>query len=352
VTDPDVLRALDASGAIAGLTLPANTEVCQLTGHASTRRFFRARTPGGTSAILVVYPESDAAEGLERFERAARWFMGAGVRVPRIWQRGERALLMADAGDQMLDGAQVGEVPRLYRQAMSIVARLQKHGRHAAPPNPEWALDGKRLAFELDFMDRHALRGWLGVDDGEAPRQAFYDELSARLDRLPRAFCHRDFHSRNLMVHQERLLVVDFQDAMEGPVFYDAASLLLDNYVDVPTEIVTAALASAQKRLGVAHAVDGSLRVPDWPRGLAPGNRQAFALTALQRLLKALGTFGYQVTAGGNTSYARYAGRTWGHARRLLRELGWGHYEELLTAFDQLATGCQGRDLKSVRSYL
>jgi len=171
---------------------------------------------------------------------------------------------------------------------------------------------------------------------GRASRRVLYDELSTRLDGLPRALCHRDFHSRNLMVHGERLLVVDFQDAMEGPVFYDAASLLLDNYVDVPASVVAASLASAQVRLGSTHAVDTSMRVPEWPRGLAAGNRQAFALTALQRSLKALGTFGYQVTEGGNPGYARYARRTWEYARRLLGELGWGQHAESLAAFDQL----------------
>jgi aminoglycoside/choline kinase family phosphotransferase len=123
---------------------------------------------------------------------------------------------------------------------------------------------------------------------------------------------------------------------MAGPLFYDAASLLLDNYVDVPTAVVTASLASLQAKLGPVHARDTSLRVPDWPRGLSPGNRQAFALTALQRSLKALGTFGYQVTEGGNPGYVRYARRTWRHARRLLRELGWEQYEQLLAAFDRL----------------
>lgn len=335
--DLDEFRALEAGGALAGLRLPTVVSVCPLKGHASTRRFFRLGTQQGASAILVVYPEVDAAEGLDRFERTAQWFTDAGVRVPRVWQRGERGLVMADGGEQMLDGARAEEVPRLYRQAMSIIDKVQQHGRHAAPPNSPWALDGKRFAFELDFMERHALGAWLGASGGGDPRQKFYEELSTRLDHLPRAVCHRDFHSRNLLVHQERLLVVDFQDVMEGPVFYDAASLLLDNYVDVPAAVIAASLAASQETLGAPHAVDTSLRVPDWPRGLAPGNRQAFVLTALQRSLKALGTFGYQVTAGGNVSYARYVPRTWQHARRLLRELGWGQFEELLVAFEGFA---------------
>ncbi len=327
---------LDKAGGLRGLQLPAIASARRLQGHASTRRFFRLGTERQVSAILVVYPESGAAEELDRFERTTRWFAAAGIRVPRILQRGERALVMTDAGDQMLDNVTVANAGRLYRQAMLAVARLQAHGHRAPHPNPDWVLDGARFAFELDFMERHAVRGWLGEGDSGEARSAFYDELTTRLDRLPRALCHRDFHSRNLMVDRDRLVVVDFQDAMAGPLFYDAASLLLDNYVDVAVPVVAASLSLAQAKLGDVHDVDGSLRVPDWPRGLAPGNRQAFVLTALQRSLKALGTFGYQVTERGNAAYGRFAHRTWQHARRSLRELGWGRYEEALAVFRQL----------------
>ncbi len=329
-------RELEASGALAGLRLPVITTARRLQGHASTRRFFRVGTKAGGSAVLVVYPESDATEGLDRFERTQQWFRAAGVRVPKLWGRGARVLAMEDGGDQMLDGAPSRDVSRLYRQAMSFVTKMQAHGARTGSPNPGWALDGERFTFELDFMERHAVRAWLGVEGGAEQRRAFYDELSARLDKLPRALCHRDFHSRNLMVHRDRLFVVDFQDVMEGPLYYDAASLLLDNYVDVSAAVMSSSLATVQSSSGVAHTVDTSLRVPESPRGLTAGNRQAFALTALQRSLKALGTFGYQVTAGGNPGYARYADRTWGHARRLLRELGWERYEERLVVFDQL----------------
>ena len=69
---------------------------------------------------------------------------------------------------------------------------------------------------------------------------------------------------------------------------------------------------------------------------LPPGGRQGFALTAAQRSLKALGTFGYQVSVAGRREYAGYARRTWRHARRTLASLGWHDLIEALVVFDQL----------------
>ena len=153
---------------------------------------------------------------------------------------------------------------------------------------------------------------------------------------MPRVLCHRDFHSRNLMVHRGRVVVVDLQDVMSGPVFYDAASLLLDNYVDVPSGIITDSLGQLSRRSRLSHHVQSGAAVPSWPRGLSDGDRQAFVLTALQRSLKALGTFSYQVHVAGNAEFRQYVPRTWTHVRRLLIDLGWEHRLDALSAFGKL----------------
>ena len=111
--------------------------------------------------------------------------------------------------------------------------------------------------------------------------------------------CHRDYHSRNLMLRDGRLYIIDFQDARLGPDTYDLVSLLRDSYVDLPEQVVDELIAyflALQGRSG----------------GRARTFRRRFDLMALQRNLKALGTFGYQTTARGNpctssTSRARCA---------------------------------------------
>ena len=123
------------------------------------------------------------------------------------------------------------------------------------------------------------------------------EELAAE----PRVLCHRDYHSRNLMYHQDRLYIIDFQDARMGPDTYDLVSLLRDSYVDLPEQTVNDLLA-------YFLALKGGT-------GREETFRERFAVMALQRNLKALGTFGYQTTARRNPVYIQYIPRTLRYVR-------------------------------------
>jgi aminoglycoside/choline kinase family phosphotransferase len=119
----------------------------------------------------------------------------------------------------------------------------------------------------------------------------------------PRVLCHRDYHSRNLMLHDESLYIIDFQDARMGPDTYDLASLLRDSYVDIPDR-------DLDELLAYFLALSG--RQSD---GHAGEFRRRFDLMALQRNLKALGTFGYQTATRRNPVYIQYIPRTLRYAR-------------------------------------
>src|SRR6185295_6505679 len=97
----------------------------------------------------------------------------------------------------------------------------------------------------------------------------------------PRVLCHRDYHSRNLMVRGRELYIIDFQDARQGPDTYDLVSLLRDSYVDLADGVVNDLIAYF-------------LAITQRPPGPAGEFRRRFDLMALQRNLKALGTFGFQ----------------------------------------------------------
>jgi aminoglycoside/choline kinase family phosphotransferase len=120
----------------------------------------------------------------------------------------------------------------------------------------------------------------------------------------PRVLCHRDFHSRNLMVHAGRLHWIDFQDARLGPATYDLASLLRDSYVDIEEEFVAERAEEFRQRALPGEAKDVFAR--------------RFELTSVQRNLKALGTFGYMATVRQNPVYLQYVPRTLANARRNL----------------------------------
>lgn len=325
---------LAAEGVLEGLALPPGASLQRLTGHASTRRFFRMTT-AEASSVLVVYP-SDDHDGPSRYVETADFFWRAGVRVPRVESVGARALVVEDGGDELLDQAAEGQLTRLYRQAARALVSLQCRGRRHAAPNPDLRLDAARLRSELDFMEQHALRGWLGIESGSGGRARAYDRLVSEVARQPLALCHRDYHARNLLVSGDRLMVLDFQDVMAGPLLYDIASLIWDNYCDVDSAIATSTLASFWAGCGRRLEVTDAAEIPAYPAGLPPPARQAFCLVGLQRCLKALGTFGYQVTVAGNRDYARFAPRTWRHARMALVALGWDDVLRQLEDFDQL----------------
>ena len=133
--------------------------------------------------------------------------------------------------------------------------------------------------------------------------EAFH-QLCEEIASWPRVVCHRDYHSRNLMLHQEQLYWIDFQDARMGPATYDLASLLRDSYVDLPEEFQE----ELEERLRQQAA-------PDEPREVF---RRRFDLMCVQRNLKALGTFGFMATVRQNPVYLQYIPRTLEHVRRNL----------------------------------
>ncbi len=334
MNDQDVGTRLAADGVLEGLSIPPSARLQQLTGHASARRFFRV-TAGAVSTVLVAYPVDDPS-GPRRYVDTAAFLRRAGVLVPTVHAVGARALVVQDGGDELLDCVPPGRQPRLYRQAARIMLRLQRQGRREVPPNPDLSLDATRLRQELDFAEQHALAGWLGIDDGRDGRERFYDRLVSEIERLPQALCHRDYHARNLLMVGDRLMVLDFQDIMQGPLFYDLASLVWDNYCDLEASVATETVASFWSGSRCRLEASAAAEIPDRPAGLPPVARQAFCLVGLQRCLKALGTFAYQVTVAGNADYARYAPRTWRHARAALVALGWGEDLRRLEAFERV----------------
>ena len=332
---------LQESGAVEDLQLPwPVVNAVELQEHASTRSFYRLvgdQHALPSSAVLVAYPADDRHE-VERYQRTADWMRQAGVLVPEILSVGTRSLLVQDGGDQLLAEADLdaGALGDLYVQAAQTVVSIQHHGREVEPPNGDWALDAERLMFEMLFMEEHALQGWLGVGDGDRGRERLYERLVTAICDLPVAVCHRDFHARNLMIDPKGLLVLDFQDVMWGPQLYDLASLVWDNYCGVPSAVQEISLRHYWSTMDSGDLpIRGVDAVPDIPRGLPPGARQTFCLVALQRHLKALGTFGYQITRAGRAGYERYVAPTWQHARQAAVALEWDDFVSALSPFDQ-----------------
>jgi aminoglycoside/choline kinase family phosphotransferase len=293
---------------------PGDTvRVAPLSGDASTRRYYRV-VDGGTSYVLALYPEPFVAEELS-YLAVHGLLEGYGLPVPATVDvdAGRGIVLQEDLGDRtlqvVLEGAGEGERGELYREAVDEVAQLQM--RAAQGPQKldcfRVAFDIEKLSWELHYFLKHFLEGHRGgdltVEDRATLSEAFH-ELSHEIASWPRVLCHRDYHSRNLMLHRERLHWIDFQDARMGPATYDIASLLRDAYVDVPEEL----REELKERFRQKAA-------PDEPREVF---RRRFDLMCVQRNLKALGTFGYMATVRQNPVYLPYIPRNLAHARHNL----------------------------------
>jgi len=305
--------------------------VLSLTGDASDRRYYRVMVPDSPSIVLSLYSGPFELDQLS-FANVARLLEQMPVPIPTvIGHAGDLGILaLEDLGDVTLQ-AHLGAVTPAehamrYRQAVALIATLQKRG--AELDSPDYlpygiAFDVEKLTWEMDFFTKHFIEAYRGVVIPPAAREELHRVFGlfiAQLAAEPRVLCHRDYHSRNLMLHHDRLYIIDFQDARMGPDTYDLVSLLRDSYVDLPERTVDELIAYFLALKGET----GSEAV----------FRKRFDTMALQRNLKALGTFGYQTTARRNPVYIQYIPRTLRYVRDNLDHLPeFSQLRELLATY-------------------
>src|SRR5438552_3952524 len=337
----DVRNRIDAYLASTGLNT-RGAKVVPLTGDASDRRYFRVILRDDEPAqVLAVHPGAIDFAALP-FVNVAKLLSEMPVPVPRILGHSDQLGIIAlqDLGDVTLQAhlgaASPAQHAALYRQAVTFIDTLQRRGAELASPAyiPYGiAFDVEKLTWELQFFVKHFLEAYRGAQISTAAREALAAEFSAIVEELaaePRVLCHRDYHSRNLMLHDGSLYIIDFQDARLGPDTYDLASLLRDSYVDFTEAQVDAFTAFFLALRSGRPDASGPIDDEEF--------RRRFDLMALQRNLKALGTFGFQTTTRHNTVYIQYIPRTLNFARgnlvryprfARLRELLAEHLEEL-----------------------
>ena len=279
-----------------------------LAGDASTRHYFRISFPNVltyTTAVLMLF---DRPFHLGEFDyyQVGELLRKINLPVAAIYEvfESDGAMLIEDLGDMSLQQMvtlledERDAILEIYRRAVDSLVLLQaragaySHGVRAF----ERAFDEEKLGWELRFMMKHFASGLLGFKvkgAALATLKKFFTDLCARISELPRVLCHRDYHSRNLMVRRDQLFIIDFQDARMGPFVYDLVSLLRDSYVELPAGLRTSLLE---------YYVD---KHPDFGPVDQEMLMSQFNLVALQRHLKHLGTFGYQVGLG-RRQYLRF----------------------------------------------
>lgn len=286
-----------------GLTL-----MTKLLGDASTRVFLRLFFESGNTAIAMCYPRESISEA-SVFVEIQDYLSELNLPVPSVLAGFDHLgiLILDDLGDNLLETAISDSDPtskyEMYEKAVDLIVEMI----HASASSPSrcsahsLAFDFDKLSFEMDFFIKHFVSGFLGVDlDSRTEkelRESLY-VLCRTLAQEPRFFVHRDYHARNIMVHNEKLFMIDFQDARMGPIQYDLASLLRDSYVTLDKVLIH----SLVQRFFEATCDLSGLCFQSF--------RSVFDMMSLQRNVKALGTFGYQTTVRRTDRYRSSIDRT------------------------------------------
>ena len=271
-----------------------------LAGDASTRDYVRLTHAGGArqSSVGMIMPYPFTKETLPFIDVHAH-FKDIGVRAPEIFAVDGAAcvILLEDCGDESLEDAwRSGGWERtkpLYDAALDMMAAMQESP--SAPTGGRLALtrrfDPEFFTNELHHTRRYAFESLLGMETDPRALDAAFHELCEENCRIPFRLTHRDYHGRNLMISNEEVIAIDFQDARMGPALYDLASLVFDSYVDLGADNRSRLVERYWETCGHRLFSDKE----EYERALRG--------TAIQRNLKAIGTFAYQKAARGADRY-------------------------------------------------
>lgn len=267
-----------------------------VSGDASFRRYFRLHCLNKSWIAVDAPPEK---EDNPRFVRIAKAWHDQGIAVPKViaFDFEQGFLLLEDFGDTLLWAAlhqETAQPEHLYTLAIDELCTIQSLPTEGLP-----AYDSALLQQEMQLFRDWLCDKLLVLELSSAERQLL-DEVFARLEARalaqPKAVVHRDYHSRNLMLRQGGLLgVIDFQDAVVGPVTYDLVSLLRDCYVSWPISMVDELSAYYWEK-----ARPLGLYLSNWETF-----RQDFDFMGLQRHLKAAGIFARLHLRDGKSGYLK-----------------------------------------------
>ncbi|MEM7561511.1 MAG: phosphotransferase [Pseudomonadota bacterium] len=248
---------------------------------ASFRSYWRINSGDGSLIVMDAPPDKEPCDS---FIDVALRLRQAGLNAPRILEKNlqQGFLLLTDFGNQSYLAALNKDSENvLYSDALNALLKMQTGIVTDGLPPYDEAL----LRREMGLFEEWFLRKWLRIDlnaSGHSLWEATQVALIENALTQPQVFVHRDYHSRNLMkLNQDNPGIIDFQDAVNGPVTYDLVSLLRDCYIDWPIDLVERKVLQYHRSLCDAGIVDVSIETfLNW-----------FDLMGVQRHLKAIGIF-------------------------------------------------------------
>jgi N-acetylmuramate 1-kinase len=296
-------------------------ECILLKGDASDRNYYRSTYVLNSSSEIqrsVIIMQLAKLEAEPDFNCMQKFLRNLDIPVPDIFHFDAKhgLLFLMDCGDIHL-ADQITEEPEntvlWYQRAVDIIVAFHIRATDTITPDSSahsLFFDEEKLMWEMDFMLEHYVQGMLAStltkDEMNIVREALRT-LCKTLSKEDRVFTHRDYHSRNIMIHNGKLKVIDFQDARMGPCQYDLVSLLKDSYVvlnePARNELLEYYIECMEKN-GRKVAREPFYKIFEW--------------MSLQRNLKAIGTFAYQHKVLGNDRYLQYIEPTLDYIRQTL----------------------------------
>jgi N-acetylmuramate 1-kinase len=320
------LARFDKGYLISWLELFSNEPVSQiecilLKGDASDRNYYRVKYALKSSPEIqcsVIIMQLAKLETEPDFNCIQKFLRNLDVPVPEIFHFDaiKGLLFLMDFGDIHLADKitkEPGKTVFWYQKAIDIIVVFHIQVTQTTSPDlPTYSLffDEEKLMWEMDFMLEHYVQGMLMSNLNKAEMSKFREALRTlckTLSKEDRVFVHRDYHSRNIMIHNGNLKVIDFQDARMGPCQYDLVSLLKDSYITLDESI---------RRELLEYYIECMLQ--NGREVIREPFYKIYEWMSLQRNLKAIGTFAYQHKVLGNDRYLKYIEPTLNYIRQTL----------------------------------
>ena len=307
---------------------PEQIRLTPASADASFRRYFRLHLDDGSTRIVMDAPPEH--EDCRPFLHVAALFGKAGVHVPNVHAENleQGFLLLSDLGNTTyLQALDAQSAPSLYRDANSALIQIQLASRSGVLPDYDRALLERELKLFPDwYLARH-----LGVTPSpaqEAVLRGVFEQILGNNLAQPPVFVHRDYHSRNLMriENGQNPGIIDFQDAVYGPLTYDLVSLYRDAYIgweeEVELDFVIRYWEAARAAgLPVRADFDDFYRDYEW--------------MGAQRQIKVLGIFARLYHRDGKDGYLKDMPRVMAYLRRTCER--YGELRPLLRLLDTLS---------------
>lgn len=299
-----------------------------LAGDASARRYARIYN-SQNSYVLMIFPKNEQKMG-SNFLEIQSALAKQNCLVPQVlgFDMEMGYILLEDLGDLTLErrfyeNQEFSKTLPYYYKAIDEIIKIHTLGIDTSLPTPYFhvAFDTEKLLWELNYMKKNLLQDYFKLE----MTPEFIDGLDAdflkicnHLSQLPRVVCHRDYHSRNIMLHKDQTYVIDFQDARLGPCQYDLVSLLRDSYVDIDAENEELLLKYYFNKMSDSITLD-------WETFIAN-----YEIQILQRALKACGSFSSFYNQKQDTRYLKHIQPTLIKVKKVLSHIaGFEHLKFL-----------------------